>query len=424
MTPRPVHYGTGLPGLSHGDPEELRREGLDPEALLPDHAPMANELMSEEIGITFHPSSDWEETPPASLEGVNRRYSSEQFGDFEEPRTEHMILKPSRYMGITSVNDWQPGEHPPSEGEPGLLDETSGILRVVTSPWNDHPGWPDTFHSGSRIRPSDVPDLRTGDTVGPLNIPVLAQRLIVPAHSRPPRRAGDPMGKWGGTWPEDETDEEYERAVGHDYHRYQFLATPDAGLSRPVREGESSADYTPGHRLGMPALLIEMQHTLEAGTWPRPATNPPSHARQPSPPRISNISSPADAIDATTGNAHVHVHSWLPEEAWRSSAAGARPYNAPAGVRTTYGQYAQLGGGGYLSLTQFANPPERLDPDSAWSGESFYFEPEDIPTDDTNKRNIEFAPDMIRIAHGAWQKQQQDWASILMRGDQPDPDFV
>jgi hypothetical protein len=385
---------------------------------------MANELMSEEIGITFHPSSDWEETPPASLEGVNRRYSSEQFGDFEEPRTEHMILKPSRYMGITSVNDWQPGEHPPSEGEPGLLDETSGILRVVTSPWNDHPGWPDTFHSGSRIRPSDVPDLRTGDTVGPLNIPVLAQRLIVPAHSRPPRRAGDPMGKWGGTWPEDETDEEYERAVGHDYHRYQFLATPDAGLSRPVREGESSAEFTPGHRLGMPALLVEMQHTLEAGTWPRPATNPPSHARQPSPPRISNISSPADAIDATTGNAHVHVHSWLPEEAWRSSAAGARPYNAPAGVRTTYGQYAQLGGGGYLSLTQFANPPERLDPDSAWSGESFYFEPEDIPTDDTNKRNIEFAPDMIRIAHGAWQKQQQDWASILMRGDQPDPDFV
>ena len=422
MTPRPVHYGTGLPGLSHGDPEELRREGLDPEALLPDHAPMANELMSEEIGITFHPSSDWEETPPAERGGVNRRYSSEQFGDWEVPRTEHMILKPSRYMGITSVNDWQPGEHPPSEGEPGLLDETRGILRVVTSPWNDHPGWPDTFHSGSRIRPSDVPDLRTGDTVGPLNIPVLAQRLIVPAHSRPPRRAGDPMNKWGGTWPEDETDEEYERAVGHDYHRYQFLASDDTGISRPVREGESSADFTPGHRLGMPALLIEMQHTLEGGTWPR-HDDGSSHARtlgfvhQPHPPRLSNISSPGDAIDATIGNAHVHAHSWTPAEAWRSSAAGTRTFNAPAGVQTTYGQYAQRGGGGYLSLTQFANPPERLDPDSAWSGERFYFEPEDIPTDDTNKRNIEFAPDMIRIAHGAWQKQQQDWARILMRGD-------
>ncbi|MBU91903.1 MAG: hypothetical protein CL475_05730 [Acidobacteria bacterium] len=69
-----------------------------------------------------------------------------------------------------------------------------------------------------------------------------------------------------------------------------------------------------------------------------------------------------------------------------------------------------------MSLTQFADPPERLDPDSAWSGESFYFRPEDSPTDDANKRNIEFAPDMVRIAHGAWQKQQQDWASIL-RGD-------
>ncbi|MBU82135.1 MAG: hypothetical protein CL724_11770, partial [Chloroflexi bacterium] len=302
---------------------------------------MANELMSEEIGITFHPSSDWEETPPAERGGVNRRYSSEQFGDWEVPRTEHMLLKPSRYMGINSVNDWQPGEHPPSEGVPGLLDETRGILRVVTSPWNDHPGWPDTFHSGSRIRPSDVPDLRTGDTVGPLNIPVLAQRLIVPAYNRPPRRAGDPMNKWGGTWQEDETDEEYERAEGHAFYQYQFLASDDTGISRPVREGESSADFTPGHRLGMPAFLVEMQHTLPStNTGHRRADANP---QPPRPPRLSNISSPGDAIDATTGNAHVYAHSWLPEEAWRSSAAGTRTFDAPAGVQTTYGQYAQLG---------------------------------------------------------------------------------
>jgi hypothetical protein len=228
------------------------------------------------------------------------------------------------------------------------------------------------------------------------------------------------MNKWGGTWPDDETDEEYERDEGHAFYQYQFLASDDTGISRPVREGESSADFTPGHRLGMPAFLVEMQHTLPStNTGHRRADANP---QPPRPPRLSNISSPGDAIDATTGNAHVFAHSWTPAEAWRSSAAGARTFNAPAGVQTTYGQYAQLGGGGYLSLTQFANPPERLDPDSAWSGERFYFKPEDIPTDDTNKRNIEFAPDMVRIAHGAWQKQQQDWASIL-RGDQPDPDF-
>jgi hypothetical protein len=241
------------------------------------------------------------------------------------------------------------------------------------------------------------------------------------------------MNKWGGTWPEDETDEEYEYSEGHAFHKYQFLATPDAGISRPVREGEPSAEFTPGHRLGMPAFLVEMQHSvLPTNTGHRRADANP---QPPRPPRLSNISSPGDAIDATTGNAHVFAHSFTPAEAWKRprSGAGEWPGN-PSGVRTTYGQYAQLGGGGYLSLTQFADPPERLDPDSAWSGQRFNFEgdtglpvnyglaedqalaDEEPLTDDTNKRNIQFAPDMVRIAHGAWQKQQQDWASIL-RGD-------
>jgi len=432
MTQRPVHYGTGLPGFSLGVShiEDLQRLGVDPDVLRPDYVPMANEVMSEEIGITFHPTSDWEETPPASLEGVSRRYSSDQFGDWEVPRTEHMILRPSRFLGTPSANDWQPGEHPESEGRGGLLSEARGVLRVVTSPWSDRPGWEDIYARDQRVRPSDVYDLRMKDEdsaskAGPINIPVLGQRLIRPAFHRPPRRAGDPVNKWGGTWKEDETDEKYLADVGRDSFHYKFLASPDMDIGRPVEGEETSALFTPGYRLARPSFLVELEHD----------SPPEDHSR---PPLRRNISTPGEAIDATTGNAHVFVKSYIPEEAFTDagewpggghvSEQGQVTHNAPGGVMATHGQYAQLAGGGYLSMHQFDNPPERLDP-NAWTGRhsELVSEPREdrlglwASDEDTNKRNIEFAPDMVRIAHSAWQRQMQDWASIL-RGDHPDPD--
>jgi hypothetical protein len=422
--PRPVHYGTGKPGPPPPDPEDARYTGsgratrqttgaMDLQTM---YDPVVEDLGEtfefenprEEIGITFHPQTKWETTPEAHVEGVER---PDPLTGGTRPRTEHMILQPTRYgVNASRHAEWAPsgtwGERPASEGEPSELHESHGILRVVTSPWADHPGWEDVYDPGDRkvMRPSEFPT-PGDDPMAPINIPVIAQRQFSPAYSRPRGRVGDTVGPIGGVREEDESEEMYEIMEGADSYFYKFLATPEMDIGRPVREGEDSADFTPGHRLALPSLLVQIQHSRPPGAMPYPTVRPPMYS---------------EAIDATTGNAHVSATVATPEEGWPAG----RPTNHPQGIDTVQGQYGQLSGGGHLSTHQFPSDVPFLDRSIYAPGERHIRTSRleesrgGVPGApvNVNKRDIEFAPDMVRFAHGIWQRQQEDWINIMRQG--------